>query len=183
MVSGNVTPKSSKSSIALPQNPSVSPVPSRYKIPRETLDQSATYSDSKNKRTASKLWGINRKNFKFSNTSSSKVVPIDCLDNQENEFDKRPIKLKTNVKSTITGKSSFEGPRTNNVDLPPTIHLSKASLNNSLNSSVDKKDYAGTINGTKHSKLSSNSTMKVEEIPMENAGLQLSYHKGISKDF
>ena len=180
MVSGNVTPTSSKSSTALPQSPAVSPVPTNYKIPRITLDQSATYSDSKDKRsTTSKLWGINRKNFKFSNTSSSKVVPIDCLDNQENEFDKSPIILRSNVKSTISGKKSFEGPRTSNVDLPPTIHLSKANINYNLNSNVDKKDYAEAINGTRNSKLASNGVMKVEEMAMENASLQLSCHKGM----
>ena len=66
--------------------------------------------------------GIKRKKFKFFNTTMSKVVPLDCLDNDSLEFAKDPVKLNGNYSPSLIVNEENEF-TTNDCVLLPTIRI------------------------------------------------------------
>ena len=99
---------------------------------------SKSANDNKISTKRSNLLGITRKKYNFFNTSSSKVVPIDCLDNESLEFSNESIKLNGDFSSSIIENPPGKEVSSNDVDSLPTIRILNDKENNHINTSVEK---------------------------------------------
>ena len=88
-------------------------------------------------RTKSSLLGIKQMKYNFFNTTSSKVVPIDCLDSDSLEFAKEPIKLSGKFSPSLIENEETEYCN-NEVDSLPTIRILNDKESSHSNSSIDK---------------------------------------------
>ena len=89
------------------------------------------------RRTKSSLLGIKQMKYNFFNTTSSKVVPIDCLDSDSLEFAKEPIKLSGKFSPSLIENEDTEY-CTNEVESLPTIRILNDKESSHSNSSIDK---------------------------------------------
>ena len=89
------------------------------------------------RRTKSSLLGIKQMKYNFFNTTSSKVVPIDCLDSDSLEFAKEPIKLTGKLSPSLIENEETEYCN-NEVDSLPTIRILNDKESTHSNSSIDK---------------------------------------------
>ena len=83
--------------------------------------------------------GIKRKKFKFFNTTMSKVVPLDCLDNDSLEFAKEPEKLNGNCSPSLIVNEENEFVTNDCVSLP-TIRILNENDNTQINSSIGNEN-------------------------------------------
>ena len=83
--------------------------------------------------------GIKRKKFKFFNTTMSKVVPLDCLDNDSLEFAKEPVKLNGNCSPSLIVNEENEFVTNDCVSLP-TIRILNEENNMHINSSMGNEN-------------------------------------------
>ena len=132
--------------------PICSPINVRRDAPQLKLDLSTIHSNFKTMSEKSKSnlqssifnfqsqLGINRKKFNFTNTTSSKVVPIDFIDDQSLEYGSESIRLNENLKPSLVDKKLDTQQTSNNFDILPTIRILNDSndSHNVSNSSGDK---------------------------------------------
>ena len=98
------------------------------------------------------MLGLNKKKFKFANTTSSKVVPIDCLSDQALDFAEESRNSKDDLQSTLLENSYSTGvTNTSKFDILPTIRILNASGNNNKSVSSDSNSVQMVENLAKNS--------------------------------
>lgn len=133
----NTAVKSDERSSTLNLNMNMMNDASHLNLVHSMQHHSKSTNDHKMSTKRSNLLGITRKKYNFFNTSSSKVVPIDCLDNDSLEFAKESIKLNGDFSSSFIDNSEKDAP-SDDVDTLPTIRILNDKENNHIRASVDK---------------------------------------------
>ena len=114
------------------------------------------------------MLGLNKKKFKFANTTSSKVVPIDCLSDQALDFAEE-----SRIQSTLLENSYSTGvTNTSKFDILPTIRILNASGNNNKSVSSDSNSVQMVENLAKNSVSSSTVKSQNDEIGTNSKSCQ-----------